>query len=82
MTQYLINKLRFLSWHRGTKENDLILGSFADKTLLSMSEQDLEIFEQFLQEADGDIFAWITHDKEPPSPYKPLILAIRQSQIK
>lgn len=77
-----INKLRFLSWHRGTKENDLILGPFADKTLSSMSTSELVLFEQFLQEADSDIFSWIINDQEPPSQYKQLVSWIRQSQIK
>ena len=35
------NKLKFRSWHRGTKEADLLLGRFIDKYINIMSYEDL-----------------------------------------
>lgn len=81
MDKYFLKKLHFLSWHRGTRENDLILGVFADKTLNNMEQADLAIFAQLLQETDEDIFAWIAGNYPPPIPYEHLIEWIRQSYL-
>ena len=35
------NKLRYRSWHRGTKEADLFLGRFFDKYVSKMSDKEL-----------------------------------------
>jgi antitoxin CptB len=80
MSKQSTNKLKFLSWHRGTRENDLILGSFADKNLSLMTESELMLYAQLLQEPDGDIFAWIVQHQPPPKHYERLIQWIRDSQ--
>ena len=45
-----------MSTHRGCKEMDLILGSFAEKHIDSLSEDQLETYEKLLNEADQDIY--------------------------
>lgn len=45
-----------MSTHRGCKEMDLILGSFAEKHINELSEDQLEIYEKLLNEADQDIY--------------------------
>ena len=30
-------RLRYLSWHRGMRETDLLLGSFADRAIATLS---------------------------------------------
>ncbi len=79
MSKQKINKLKYLSWHRGTRENDLILGAFADKNLTLMTSQELTLYAQFLQESDGDIFNWIIHSQSPPQHYERLIKWIRDT---
>lgn len=81
MNEQNINKLKFLSWHRGTRENDLILGSFADKNLTLMSHQELALYAQFLQEPDGNIFDWMIKSQQPPEQYERLIQWIRDSHF-
>ena len=41
-------RLTFRSWHRGTREMDLLLGSFADKYLPDYSESQLDQYEEIL----------------------------------
>ena len=63
-------RLKFRSWHRGIKEADILLGSFADKFLEKMTVEQLDKYENLLREADSDIVAWITNDREPPQRYQ------------
>jgi len=53
-------RLLFRSWHRGTREADLILGRFADQHLARFDEAQLERYEALLDCADPDIFAWVS----------------------
>ena len=57
-------RLRFRSWHRGTHEMDLLLGSFADANLKNFSNQELDLYEALLEEADPDLYNWMV-GKEP-----------------
>ena len=40
-TEIIRKKILFRSWHRGTKEMDLILGTYADNNLSNMSYDEL-----------------------------------------
>lgn len=74
----LKEKLKFQAWHRGTRENDLLLGPFADDHLPCFSPAQLALFQQFLEESDLDIFRWIVHKVKPPIDYKELVNNIIQ----
>jgi antitoxin CptB len=52
------DRLRFRSWHRGTKEMDLILGTFADKHLANFTSLLLDQYEEILVESDPDLYNW------------------------
>ena len=41
-------RLLFRSWHRGTREADLILGSFAEANLAGFDENRLDEYESLL----------------------------------
>lgn len=60
-------KLIFRSWHRGTKEMDLIMGSFADQNLQDFTILELQQYERILQFSDPDLYDWISGKKEPPA---------------
>lgn len=62
-----IRRLRFRSWHRGTREMDLILGGFADKHLDGFSNDELDQYEAMLGENDPDIYNWITGREPAPN---------------
>lgn len=62
----LQKKLTYQSWHRGTRENDLLLGSFADAILPNLSELDLKAYQEMLEHEDADLFGWITGQNPIP----------------
>lgn len=56
----------YRSWHRGTREMDLILGRFAERFLPGCSESDVALYEALLEESDPDLYNWITGVERPP----------------
>jgi antitoxin CptB len=57
--QNRIERLRYRSWHRGTREMDLLMGSFADANLSAFTPAQLDEYEAILQEIDPDLYNWI-----------------------
>jgi antitoxin CptB len=62
-----LKRLKFRSWHRGTQEMDLLLGRFADARLKTLSEQELDLYESVLGQADQDLYAWVTGEQPWPT---------------
>jgi antitoxin CptB len=60
-------RLIYRSWHRGTREMDLLLGSFADRHVPGFSEEELGQYESLLQIADPDLYGWIAGRDRPPA---------------
>lgn len=60
-------RLRFRSWHRGTRELDLLLGRFADAHLGRMSPDQLDLYEALLGKPDPEIYRWISGEEPPPA---------------
>jgi len=60
-------RLLFRSWHRGTRESDLILGRFADAHLAGFDSVQLDRYEALLECADADLFDWIGGRATPPA---------------
>ena len=52
-------RLIFRSWHRGTREMDLIMGSFAEANVPGFNEAELDLYEEVLQNPDPDVYDWI-----------------------
>jgi antitoxin CptB len=75
-------KLRFRSWHRGTRELDLIFGSFADAAIESLDAAELDDYERLLDLQDSDLMDWVMGAKPLPVDFdRPLyrrILAFRR----
>ena len=59
-------RLRYRAWHRGTKESDFILGSFADAKLPTMDAAGLDAFEALLDVPDPVIYDWVTRRAPVP----------------
>ena len=59
-------RLLFRSWHRGTQECDLILGSFAERCLPSFDTAQFDRFEALLDCTDPELFDWIIGGVSPP----------------
>jgi antitoxin CptB len=61
-----LKRLKFRAWHRGMKEMDIICGRFFDANTKNLSNEDLDLFENLLQENDQDIFSWIMGRSDIP----------------
>jgi antitoxin CptB len=74
-------KLKFRAWHRGTREMDLLLGSFADQNIEKFDETKLAEFEKLLENPDPDLYDWVSGQKkvsaEEESSVMTLLLAHR-----
>jgi antitoxin CptB len=62
-------RLLFRSWHRGTRESDLILGRFAEAHLAGFDDGQLDRYEALLECADADLFDWVGRRAPPPAAY-------------
>ncbi len=60
-------RLQFRSWHRGTREMDLLLGTFADQEVQGFGESELQAYEDLLTQNDPDLYNWMTGREAPPA---------------
>ncbi len=59
--------LIFRSWHRGTREMDMLMGSFADAYMSTFDAGQLDAYEQLLTCQDPDIYDWKCRRSTPPA---------------
>ena len=71
-------RLSIRSWRRGTKELDLILGQFSEKTLNELKMSELNLYEQFLSNDDYLIYNWLFGKEDSPKIFKTLIKRIQE----
>jgi antitoxin CptB len=62
-------KILFRAWHRGMREMDLIMGRYAEASLDTMTDVELDIFELLIEAPDRDLLAWITDREATPVNY-------------
>jgi antitoxin CptB len=60
-------RLLYRSWHRGTREADLILGRFAAAHLSRFDDDQLDRWEALLDCADADLYEWVVGRAAPPA---------------
>ena len=63
----LRKKMIFRSWHRGTREIDLMLGRFADAYMMDLSDDEVLQYEELLKNNDPDLYSWISGKEIPPA---------------
>ncbi len=78
-THPTLKRLYYQSWHRGTREMDLILGRFADQFLQTMTPKEQAEYALFLEESDSDLWGWISGSLEIPLDKKSSLLEKIQS---
>jgi antitoxin CptB len=61
-----IKQLRFRAWRRGFREHDFLMGTFADTKLAGLDTRGLDAFEDLLDQADWDVYYWITGQRPTP----------------
>jgi antitoxin CptB len=72
----LRRKLGFRACHRGTREADLLLGTFADQCLPEFAAEELHQFECILEEDDPVIDDWITGRQLVPREHDNSVMAL------
>jgi antitoxin CptB len=66
-TEIRRKRLAFRSWHRGTREADLIMGRFADRHLPGFTPEQLDRYERLLELSDPDLYNWMTGREPVPA---------------
>lgn len=75
-------RLIFRSEHRGTKEMDLLMGSFARQHLGMMSEEEVDAYEALMENNDPDLYNWITQAEPVPAEWQgPLMARLQKHQV-
>ena len=76
-------RLIFRSWHRGTKEMDMLLGQFADAHLHHFTAQQLDQYERILKNSDPDLYNWISGNEPlPPAESSAVMTQLFQNRLK
>src|ERR1700733_12236582 len=76
-------RLLFRSTHRGTFENDLMIGGFVRAHLAVLTEADLDALEAVMEMPDTDLAAWLTGRVPiPPEEATPMLRRMRDFQIR
>jgi antitoxin CptB len=75
-------RLLFRATHRGTHENDLLIGGFVRARLDSLSEADLAALEEVVELPDPVLADWLTGRKPiPPEADRPILRAMRDAAL-
>ena len=69
-------RLFFRSWHRGTKEADMLLGRFADVLMPTLDQAQLARYEALLENPDPDLYAWVTELRPVPKEFDTDVMAL------
>ncbi|MGD0108612.1 MAG: succinate dehydrogenase assembly factor 2 [Rhodopila sp.] len=71
-------RLLFRATHRGTFENDLMIGGFVRVHLASLTETDLDALELVMEMPDTDLADWLTGRVPiPPEKETPMLRRMR-----
>jgi antitoxin CptB len=75
-------RLIFRAQHRGTYENDLLIGDFVKAHIAVMSETELDEVEAILEFPDAELADWLT-GRAPIAPHAdtPMLRRIRQAAL-
>jgi antitoxin CptB len=76
-------RLLFRATHRGTFENDLMIGGFVRAHLDSLSAADLDALEAVMEMPDTDLAEWLTgREAIPPQADTPMLRRMRDFQVR
>lgn len=60
-------RLLYRAKYRGFREADFLFGGFAEAHLDSLSDKELDEFEELLSLSDHDVYAWVTGKAPTPA---------------
>jgi antitoxin CptB len=75
-------RLIFRAQHRGTHENDLLIGGFVTPRIAAMTDSELDDIEAILELPDTDLADWLTGRQPiPPHADSPMLRRIRTAAL-
>ncbi|AKE52579.1 FAD assembly factor SdhE [Kangiella geojedonensis] len=77
MTEQELKKLQWAS-RRGMLELDVVLLPYLEQKGADFSSSELAQYQQFLEETDPDLYAWIMGFETPKDEYAELVGSIKQ----
>lgn len=72
-------RLLYRATHRGTFENDLMVGGFVRAHLDAFDPSELDALEELLELPDTDLADWLTGRRPMPADAPPMLLRIKDS---
>ena len=73
-------RLLFRATHRGTHENDILLGGFVRRHIEALCESELVALEELLELPENDLADWLTRRRPiPPEADAPMLRRIRDA---
>lgn len=73
-------RILFRATHRGTYENDILVGGYVRARLLAFTDAELDAVEVILELPDATLADWLTGRQPiPPEADSPMLRAIRQA---
>ncbi len=72
-------RLKFRAWHRGTREADLLIGSFADAHIEGFDHGQLDRFAALLELSDPDLYNWMTGREAVPAEHDTDVMRLLQA---
>jgi antitoxin CptB len=73
-------RLLFRATHRGTHENDLLIGGYVSARIFTLSSPEIEALEAILDLPDPDLADWLTGRRPiPPEHDTPLLRLIKEA---
>lgn len=73
-------RLLFRATHRGTYENDLLVGSFVRARIAQFSDAELDALEDLMELPDTDLADWLTGRQPIPAAVaSPMLRAMRKA---
>ena len=73
-------RILFRATHRGTYENDILVGSFVRRRLAGFTASDLDALEEVMELPDAQLADWLTGRRPiPPEVDTPMLRAIRRA---
>ena len=75
-------RLLFRATHRGTQENDILIGGYVRRRMDDLSDADMDALEEVLELPDADLADWLTGRRPIPSEVDtPMLRAIMAAAL-
>lgn len=75
-------RILYRAQHRGTYENDLLIGDFVKARIASLTESELDQLEEVMEFPDAELADWLTGRKPiPPHADSTMLRRIREAAL-